>query len=116
MSEILNKGKDIFEILLNKKINRNERDLIELASETTGTIDKITAFFEDLFIIIFHDKIYKIFNRINRKYSEQKEVEKRQKEEFMKYFKNCKFNIENIKLLSEKLDNKLKEYEQYINN
>ena len=116
LSKILNKEKDIFEILLNKKINRNERDLIELASETTETIDKMTDFFDDLFINIFYDKINNIFKGINRKYSEQKEEKKRQKEEFMKYFKNCKFNIENIKLLSEKLDNKLKEYEQYINN
>ena len=116
LSKILNKEKDIFEILLNKKINRNERDLIELASETTETINKMTDFFDDLFINIFYDKINNIFKGINRKYSEQKEEKKRQKEEFMKYFKNCKFNIENIKLLSEKLDNKLKEYEQYINN
>ena len=116
LSKILNKEKDIFEILLNKKINRNERDLIELASETTETIDKMTDFFDDLFINIFYDKINNIFKGINRKYSEQKEEKKRQKEEFMEYFKNCKFNIENIKLLSEKLDNKLKEYEQYINN
>ena len=116
LSKILNKEKDIFEILLNKKINRNERDLIELASETTETIDKMTDFFDDLFINIFYDKINNIFKGINRKYSEQKEEKKRQKEEFMEYFKNCKFNIKNIKLLSEKLDNKLKEYEQYINN
>ena len=98
---------DIFEILTDKEIYRNDEDLIVLACDTIKNVEFIEKFFDDV-LFYFYDVRTKIYKKINEE--NNKEVKIKKKEDFMKYFENNQINLEYFKNLYEKMNEELKKY------